>query len=166
MEKKDVVSNAVYTGRSFDTQYGKMYVHAISFGNGDSGEYNSKSEQQDKFVVGQEVKYTITPNSNPQYAARIKPVNDFQQSAGGGFQKKDNTATQRSIERQQALKLAIEYAGQAQANLEGTLATAEAFYQWISEPEKPMTVVATPQPGQASQLTQQPAQGTTDDLPW
>jgi hypothetical protein len=157
MEKTDVVSNAVYTGRSFNTQYGQMFVHAITFGNGDSGEYNSKSETQDKFVIGKEVKYTIEPNSNPQYAARIKPVTDFAPSSGGSYQKKDNTATQRSIERQQALKLAIEYHAkeQEQKQPSAIALTAEYFYQWISEPATETKTVATPTPGQPSPVTEQ-----------
>lgn len=158
MNKKDTVSNAVYTGRNFQTQHGTFYVHSITMGNGDTGDYNSKSEHQDKFVIGQEVDYTIEPNANPAYPAKIKPFNPMQQQGGfapsvGGFKKPNN---QISIERQKALDLAITYGGGSQVNLQGTLATAEAFYQWISEPEAPATTVATPQPGQPSHLQDAP----------
>ena len=63
MEKKDVVTLANYS-RSFTTDHGIFFVHAISFSNGDTGEYSSKSQEQTKFVVGQEADYTIDA-SNP-----------------------------------------------------------------------------------------------------
>ena len=53
-----------------------MYFHWIELQNGDQGEYMSKSQSQDKFKLDEEAKYEIIPNANPQFAARIKPVNE------------------------------------------------------------------------------------------
>ncbi len=161
-QKTATVTAAVYTNRTFQTQYGEFHVHSITFDNGDTGDYNAKTPTQDKFVVGQQASYEITPNANPAYAAKIKPFNPNQGNYSGGG-KKDNTATQRSIERQQALKLAIEYSQVmgSKPDTAGTLATAELFYKWISQPEEEPKTVATPQPGQPSEVHKGP-----DNLPW
>jgi len=57
--KRSAVTNVTANG-SFDGQYGTLYKFEITFANGDSGEYASKSNPQTKFSVGVETDYTIT----------------------------------------------------------------------------------------------------------
>ena len=108
MQKTSKVLVASFN-RTFNGQYGQMFVHQIMFENGDSGEYNSKTQEQNKFVVGQEATYELTPNANPQYAPKITPVNpEFK--GGGGFKGKDSPEQRRSIERQTSMNRAIDLA--------------------------------------------------------
>lgn len=65
--------------KSFSNDYGMFYTHFIQFDNGDKGEYSSKSEDQQKFIIGQECEYEFIPNQNAQYPAKIKTVST------GGF---------------------------------------------------------------------------------
>lgn len=82
--KAFLVTNEQGEPKIWNGQHGTMYFHWIEFQNGDKGEYMSKSQSQDKFKLDQEVKYEIIPNSNPQYAAKIKPFNE-------GFSKKGDS---------------------------------------------------------------------------
>ena len=59
MEKKSKV-NGVSANGTWDSKYGTMYKFEVSFENGDVGEYNSKTQDQTKFVIGQEAEYSIT----------------------------------------------------------------------------------------------------------
>lgn len=84
-QKKSRVTAADYS-HSYDGKHGTLYIHKVSFENGDSGEYLSKAQQQDKFVAGQEAEYTIERGPDyqglPQY--KVKPYYDPGAVSGSG----------------------------------------------------------------------------------
>jgi len=141
MEKKSKVTLANYS-RSFTTDNGIFFVHAISLENGDTGEYSSKSQDQTKFVVGTEVDYTIDA-SNPAYAAKIKPVSTYVQSGGSNGQAAE-PGRQASIEKQVALKIASESVDLAHGGTDAVLAVADKYFDWLqgtqAPPQQPTTI--------------------------
>jgi len=118
--------------RRWSGQYGEMFIHRITFEDGTSGEYMAKVEAQDKFIVGQEAEYTYD-DSNGQYAPKIKPAAPaFAPGGGGGFGKAD-PKKQASIERQQALKFALETYDVNSIGLDKVLEFAEKLYDFIRD---------------------------------
>lgn len=100
------VTKAVFS-RSYNTQFGVMYSHDIEFDNGDKGQYSSKKEQQDKFVVGKEASYEITQKGN---YFNVKPVSLT--PASGGFSRggaSESPEKQKSIVKQSSLKAALDF---------------------------------------------------------
>ena len=92
----------------------------------DRGEYLSKSQDQNKFVVGQSANYEAIPNKNPQYPAKIKPV---QESFKGG-----QRGSNKSFALAYSKDLAVAHIGQGKDfNSEKILDVAEAFYQWLEK---------------------------------
>ena len=71
--KKSVVKSVQANGTYDSKQYGTFYKYEIAFENGDSGEYSSKSDNQNKFIQGQETYYTADQNQNGYW--KIKPQN-------------------------------------------------------------------------------------------
>jgi hypothetical protein len=57
--KRSAVTNVTANG-TYNGQYGMLYKFQVSFANGDVAEYNAKTQNQTKFVVGQEVDYVLT----------------------------------------------------------------------------------------------------------
>ena len=84
MSKKSAVTVAQSTGRTWQGSNGLLHFHSISFADGTTGEYASQAAEQTKFVVGVEAEYEYTPNANPQYAGKIKPVYANAGNFGGG----------------------------------------------------------------------------------
>lgn len=78
------VTKAEYTGNTWSNPQGVFHVHEIEFDNSDRGKYSSKSEHQNKFVVGQSANYEFIPNG--KFPAKIKPVQA--QSNGNGYVQK------------------------------------------------------------------------------
>ena len=148
-EKTSKVVLAAYS-RSFSGQYGTFYVHTVTFENGDSGEYTSKTQEQSNFVVGQEARYTID-NSNPAYPAKIKPVQE--QKASGGFGKSD-PAKNKSIQRQTALKAAVEISPSLGVKaISEIIKIADTFNAWIeAEPQAPVAQKPEEQTGTVNDL--------------
>ena len=93
MKKSKVIS--VQANGTWEGKYGMMYKYEVSFENGDSGEYSSKSENQTKFIQGQETEYEFIDGKFP----KVKPANTFQQTSS--FKKDDKT--QEYIIKQNAL---------------------------------------------------------------
>lgn len=106
MEKTSKVTQVAGNG-TWDGQYGTMYKFEINFENGDSGQYLSKSKDQNKFVKGQDVTYELTSKDiNGRTFYSVKPV-QAQQSFGGGkpsYQK--DPETDKRITRMSVLKVA------------------------------------------------------------
>lgn len=80
---RGVVNSVIKLDRTWQYQGKTMYVFEVSVGQ-HRGEYSSQSENQNKFVTGQEVEYTYEPNSNEKYIGKIKPVH--QQGGGNAYQ--------------------------------------------------------------------------------
>lgn len=130
--KQSKVTTAEYT-RSYDGKYGKMYIHHISFENGDAGEYSSKKEEQNFFKVGEAVDYTIEPGNGPDYPMRIKPV--YPEKKGRGYQKPNNKAFALSYAKDMAVALIGQ--GGEYGGTNGVLAVAQKFYEWLESDESP-----------------------------
>jgi hypothetical protein len=109
MEKTSKVTNVAGIG-TWNGQYGIMYKFEVSFENGDSGQYMSKSQEQTKFKVGQDATYTIEGKDfNGQTYYTVKPVMQQQSFGGGGkpaYQK--DPETEKRITRMSVLKCATD----------------------------------------------------------
>jgi len=131
MTKASVVKDIKSAGQPYEGQYGTLYGFYVTFENGDNGKYNSKSEHQTKFVVGQEATYeyigreyqgktyyTVKP-VNPQYA-NVTPSSN---TSG----KTTHSSKDEIIVRQTALKAAAELGGTPQQ----VIANAQTFADWV-----------------------------------
>ena len=98
MQKNSVVKNVQGNG-TWEGKFGLMYKYDVEMENGDSGEYSSKSESQNKFVVGQQVDYEYIEGKYP----KIKPVNNFQQRPNYS---NSNSDVQNNIRYAQSLNIA------------------------------------------------------------
>jgi len=123
--RKSKVTGASYS-RSYDSKYGQMHVHSLTFENGDIGEYSSKSKEQNKFVIDKEADYTYENDSNTDFPAKIKPV--FTENKG-------RPQNNRSFALSYAKDLAValidkdkEYGG-----TEGIIKVANKFHEWLEE---------------------------------
>ena len=139
MEKKSKV-NGVSANGTWDSKYGTMYKFEVSFENGDVGEYNSKTQDQNKFVIGQEAEYSITSreyNGNTFYT--IKPV-QAQQSFGGGGYKKD-PETEKRIARMSVLKVASDLVVNGDVKLHDLTKVAIILEQYVEKGTDTMSFV-------------------------
>lgn len=104
--KKSKVNHVAANGSWDSAKYGTFYRFEIGFENGDSGEYSSKSQDQNKFVIGAEASYTITSrqhNGNTYYT--IKPA----EQQNNGFQPRaKDPETEKRITRMSVLKCATD----------------------------------------------------------
>jgi len=131
--KKSKVTSVEYL-KQWEGNFGIMHDHEIEFENGDKGSYASKSQDQNKFVVGDETEYEISMNG---HFTKIKPVSNFQpnQSFSGGF-KKDNDV-QEMIVKQSSLKCAVELCVANEVNgINEILKVADAFKDWVMKKSK------------------------------
>ena len=119
MIKKGVVTQAQANG-TWEGKFGLMYKHEITFDNGDSGEYSSKSQDQTKFIDGK--------------FPKIKPVNTFQQ---GNFTTKAKDDVQEYIVKQSSLKCATDFIIANGGDVKSIIDTAEIFTNWVLKGEKP-----------------------------
>lgn len=140
METSKAVVKSVLPNGTWDSKYGTMYKFEVHFENGDYGEYNSKSQDQTKMVVGQEVEYTRTSreyNGNMYYT--IKPVQP--QSFGGGYKGKD-PKTEGRIVRMNVLQRAVDLCIAGKVGLADIKSTAEGLEKWVlgeevAKPQQP-----------------------------
>ncbi len=141
--KTAVVKEVAPFGEPRQGQYGMMYTYAVKFENGDSGLYTSTSENQNKFIKGEQAHYIdeakqsqsgktwykIKP-ANPQYdapAGTTAPTS----SGGGAVMSKDVL-----IVRQTALKAAAEFGTSIDCKTSDVLKMAELFAQWVLNEKK------------------------------
>ena len=130
MIKTSKVTGAQANG-TWEGKYGIMYKHEIAFENGDSGEYSSKSADQNKFVVGQETEYEFIDGKFP----KVKPVNNFQQGGYATVKKGDNR--EKSIVRQSSLKCATDFVIANGGDEARVIEIADMFSTWVLEDKKP-----------------------------
>lgn len=106
MEKTSKVTQVAGSGH-YDSQYGRMYRFEIGFENGDAGQYSSKSQDQTKFVLGQQATYTIESKEfNGRTYFTIKPAQIQTQSFGGGGKFQKDPEVDKRITRMSVLKVA------------------------------------------------------------
>lgn len=135
MEKSDVVKSVQRNGSfEFPKGSGKIfYKYEVEMENGDVGEYNSISENQNNFVEGAQVDY-LHDTSNPKFT-KIKPVYNFKASPSrdGNFkniqkaQRGDDV--QKMIVKQSCLKAAAECIRRDDA--EAIILLADVFVNWV-----------------------------------
>jgi len=117
----------------FDSQWGYFYKFIITFEDGMVAEYLSKSENQNKFVAGEEIDVEVTQR---QYDGRtinkVKPVSTFQ---GGSRQAAKSSDRDELIVKQNALTNACNVIGEA--DVAKIIEVAELFSNWVLKGEKP-----------------------------
>tara|TARA_B100001094_G_scaffold162653_1_gene157399 strand:- start:5871 stop:6314 length:444 start_codon:yes stop_codon:yes gene_type:complete len=136
MNKKSKVTNVQQNG-TWEGNYGIMYKFEVAFENGDAGEYSSKSQDQNKFVVGNETDYEYIDGKFP----KVKPlwINPQQvQTKTAPTQNKPqaNNDVQDMIVKQSSLKAAVEFCDK-NCTIEDVIDNAEIFYKWVMTGEKP-----------------------------
>ena len=124
-QKKSIVTNVQSNG-TWEGKFGLMYKFEVSFENGDTGEYLSKSESQDKFIVGNETEYQFKDGQFP----RVKPVSNFQPKTSYS---NSNSDTNKEIRFAVAFKGAIELAAAGQIGIEDIKDTTIGFDKFLEE---------------------------------
>ena len=127
-----------------------MYKYEVTIGE-DVGEYSSKSENQNKFVVGQEAEYEYIGGQYP----KIKPVSTFQPNSGGGFKGGNDSDRQMMIVKQSSLNRAVDMVIGDKLAMKDVLTTAQKFTDWVMSSEtttQQPTQKATPKPQPAKQV--------------
>ena len=122
-QKKSIVTNVQSNG-TWEGKFGLMYKFEVSFENGDTGEYLSKSENQDKFVVGKETDYQFTDGKYP----RVKPISNFQPKTSYS---NSNSDTNKEIRFAVAFKGAIDLA--SKIGIDDIKATTIGFDKFLEE---------------------------------
>ena len=134
MVKKSKVTNVQSNG-TWEGKFGLMYKFEVEFENDDCGEYSSKSKDQNKFVIGEEVEYEFIGGKFP----KVKPVYqkpDFASNGFSGGYKKDDTV-QKMIVKQSSLKSAVDYCSGGNCSTSDVLKVAQEFVDWVMENKKP-----------------------------
>ena len=134
MIKKSKVKSVQANG-TWEGKFGMMYKFEVAFDNGDVGEYSSKSKEQTKFVIDQEMEYEFIDGHFP----KVKPVYqkpDFASNGvSGGYKKDDNV--QKMIVKQSSLKSAVDYCSGGNCSTSDVLRVAQEFVDWVMEDKKP-----------------------------
>ena len=129
---KKTVENLRSEG-GFNSQWGYFYKFIITFEDGMVAEYLSKSEKQNKFVVGKEIDVEVTQREyNGKTINKVKPVSTFQGSSIPA-PKADNV--QELIVKQNALTNACNVIGES--DVAKIIEIAEVFSNWVLKGEKP-----------------------------
>jgi len=132
--KRSAVTNVTANG-SFDGQYGTLYKFEITFANGDSGEYASKSKDQTKFAVGVETDYTITSKTfKDRIYYKIAPVMAQSMPQGNSFTQKapKDPETGKHIMRMSVLKVAGDLVINGDIKLHEILSYAQIFENFVN----------------------------------
>ena len=117
----------------FDSQWGYFYKFIITFEDGMVAEYLSKSETQNKFILGKEIDVEITQRDyNGKKINKVKPVSTFQ---GGSRPAPKADNVQELIVKQNALTNACNVIGEA--DVAKIIEVAEVFSNWVLKGEKP-----------------------------
>ena len=128
MTKTSIVKDIKSAGQPYEGQYGTLYGFYVTFENGDNGKYNSKSQDQTKFVIGQEATYDYIPREyNGKTYYTVKPVNPQYANTAPTTSGGNTTSKDESIIRQTALKAAAELGGTPQQ----VIANAQTFADWV-----------------------------------
>tara|TARA_Y100000004_G_scaffold197374_1_gene271589 strand:- start:5588 stop:5995 length:408 start_codon:yes stop_codon:yes gene_type:complete len=134
MEIKKSKVTSVQANGTWEGKFGMMYKFEVSFENGDNGEYSSKSKDQNKFVIGEDIEYEYIdgrfPKVKPVYAKPEFTSNTF----SGGYKKDDNV--QKMIVKQSSLKAAVEFCNSSTCGVDDILKIAQQFTDWVMSEDK------------------------------
>ena len=133
--EKSVVSQVTPNG-SWEGQYGLLYKYEITMENGQSGDINSKvQDDDDKFgwKVGSEIDYERIQKGKFINFKKHNP--DFSNNSGGSYRPKQESSdndVQTYIIKQSSLKAATDFCiAKGTNNTEDVLAVAEIFVDWV-----------------------------------
>lgn len=128
METKRGTVTAVAFKKSGTGQYGPYHIFTITFDNGDSGDYMSKTNPQTQFVMGQSADYTKEVKQNGQYTNTTIKV----PQSGNGFK----GANPAQINKRTALECAVEFckAYGPKATPEQVMKLADQFNAYLNGP--------------------------------
>jgi hypothetical protein len=132
-QKRSAVTNVTANG-TYNGQYGTLYKFEVTFANGDSGEYASKSADQAKFKVGVETDYTITSKEfKDRIYYKIAPVmaQPGATQQGGFTPKPKDPETDKRITRMSVLKVAGDLVINGDIKLHEILAYAQVFEKFV-----------------------------------
>ena len=142
MEKTSKVTQVAGVG-TWNGQYGLLYKFEVSFENGDSGQYLSKSQDQNKFQKGVDANYTIEGKEfNGTMFYTIKPVMAQQSFGGGGkpaYQK--DPETDKRITRMSVLKVATDLVVHGHVKLHDLTKVAQIFERFVMTGEDTITAM-------------------------
>ena len=133
MIKKSKVKKVQANG-TWEGKFGMMYKFEVEFEDGNAGEYSSKSQDQDKFIEGQEMEYEFIDGNFP----KVKPIYqkpDFVSGSSNGVYKKDDTV-QKMIVKQSSLKAAVDFCDDT-STVKDVIKVAQEFVDWVMEDKKP-----------------------------
>ena len=137
MQKNSTVTRVTGNG-TWEGKFGLMYKFEIEMENGDIGENLSKTSDC-RFKEGQQTDYEFIDGQFP----KIKPINTFAPSGGGGFKKNDQV--QEYIIKQSSLKASVDFCiAKGTTNTEDVLAVAELFSDWVLDGKKSLPFEKTP----------------------
>jgi len=131
--KKSTVKNVQGNG-DVELKFGKFFKWEVEMTNGDAGQYLSKSQNQDKFKIGDVVDYEWTAGDFP----KIKPHNtSFTEWNNPSEKTKPNgNDTQTQIIRQSSIRTAAEHC-KGNCSIEDLIDNAEMIFNWCVDGSKP-----------------------------
>jgi len=149
METRSKVTQVAGMG-TWDSQYGTLYKFEVHFENGDYGTYMSKSQDQNKFVIGQEATYTRESKQGTGGAMyyTIKPVMAQQQFGSKPAYQKD-PETEKRIARMSVLKVAGDLVTNGVIKMHDLTKVASFLEQYVMTGQDTMTTIyseAQPKP--------------------
>jgi len=127
MVKKSVVKKVEFKN-TWDNKEGKtFYAYLVEMENGDSGEYSSISDSQDKFVEGVEVEYNYSQVGD---YTKIKPHYNNPSNSNYSYSKPSNQSDEQ-IARSVGIKAAVELGIAHGAELSEILETAKIISDFV-----------------------------------
>ena len=126
MVKKSIVKNAQGSGTWQNKEGKEFYKYQIDMENGDSGEYSSISDSQEKFIKGKEVEYNYTEGDFP----KIKPHYNNPTTSNYTYTTKN---TENQIARSVGIKAAVELGIAQGLELAEILETAKIMADFITK---------------------------------
>ena len=135
--KTSKVSNVQSEG-TWQSPNGLMYKWEVSFENGDHGQAMTKDQEHKTWLVGQEINYELTPNSNPKFLGKLTKVkepfvaqNNTSFNSGSQIENK-GLNVQNLIVAQSSVASACNLLQQSsRANSEEVLKVAEEIYKFV-----------------------------------
>ena len=145
MEKTSKVTRVTGNG-TWESKFGLLYKFEVELENGDIGEYNSKSKDQTKFVVGQQASYDITSREyNGKTFFTIKPAEQPAPppAAGGRY----DAETSKKIARMSVLKCATDLAIHEKIRLDTIFEWAKMMESYVESGHNPIPTQDVPSDG-------------------
>ena len=133
----------VQSNGSLELKHGLFYKYEVTIevnGKELTGEYLSKSNEQNKFVVGETTEFEYIDGKYP----KIKPAITFEQNSY--TPKQSNTDRDAMIVKQSSLKCATDLVIANGGDLLTVIETAEALTDWVLDDKKPSATTSNDMP--------------------